>query len=85
MNERKILYLVNGQITPVPNCKWVTYLILTGIYGLRCDVELVNAEMLNNVDDEELFKLHVWDMDFLHPLLVQKIIDTNLKYCVSKS
>ena len=83
-NERKILYLVNGQITPVPNCKWITYLILTGIYGLRSDVELVNAEMLKNIDDEELFKLHVWDMDFLHPLLVQKIIDTNLKYCVSK-
>eukprot|EP01084_Bolivina_argentea_P015503 29010_1 len=82
--QMKILYLVNGQITPVVNCKYCLFMFMTGFFGIGCDVELVNAEMIKNIELRELFKLNVWDMDFLHPLLVQKIIDANLKYCLQK-
>ena len=74
------LFLVNGQVTPVFECAYFAWALATGLEGLGCDVAQVNAEMLKCVSLRELFKVNVWDMDFVHPLLVQKIIDANLKY-----
>ena len=35
-----------------------------------------------NFDEKELSKLNICDMDFIHPLIVKKIVDTNLKYSI---
>lgn len=78
--ENKTWYLVNGQITPKYTLDYVLFMIWTGFRGLIIDSSYVNYLFMNMIDDELLMKVNVWDMDFIHPYVVQKIIKANKKY-----
>ena len=79
--DNKTFYLLSGQITANPkNVKYLLHQLVSGCYGTKWDVEFVNYQVLNNISDEEYFRVNVWDMDFLHPKIVQRIIEANLRF-----
>ena len=75
------LYLANAQTTARLTCAYVMHQVIHGMFGTRSDVEFMNAVLMKRIDRDLIHKVNIIEMDFLHPLFVQKILDCNAFYC----
>ncbi|ETO20766.1 hypothetical protein RFI_16451 [Reticulomyxa filosa] len=78
---KKHWYLVNAQVTAKFTPLYVFHQLLHGLFGLRCDVEFVTGQILRGLTQQMIHKVNIIECDFLHPLLVRKIINVNKYYC----
>ena len=74
------IHLIAAQLTPKPEGLWILYQILNGGYGLKEMCSAVNYHIMHSLSNAEIFKVNILDMDYLHPLIVNKIIDINKEY-----
>jgi len=79
--ESKKWYLVSGQITAKFTLGYILHQLMHGVFGLRCDVEFVNGQVMKELTGQLIHKVNVIECDFLHPLLVRKIVNVNKYYC----
>lgn len=79
--EKKKWYLVSSQTTAKFTLTYVLHQLMHGVFGLRCDVEFVNGQVMKELTGQLIHKVNVIECDFLHPLLVRKIVNVNKYYC----